>query len=213
MMDSATDVIPSVLKYLGHDPDSTSAADLADVERALMAIRPAIRTFASGGAIEALAANETCLAFIYSGDAIQAGVRAREAGQKPVTYVAPREFAQLWFDMLAIPKDAPHAADANRFINFLLQPDVMAAITNRVHYPTRCPRAGRSSSPTSSPTPTSIPRPRRWPGSSPSTLPARRRSGRARACGPGSRPGSRVWRASRWKGWRPATARPSPSTI
>jgi putrescine transport system substrate-binding protein len=139
MMDSATDVIPTVLRYLGHDPDSTSAADLADVERTLLAIRPAIRNFASGGAIEALAANETCLAFIYSGDAIQAGIRAREAHRKPVTYAAPREFAQLWFDMLAIPKDAPHAADANRFINFLLQPDVMAAITNRVHYPNALP--------------------------------------------------------------------------
>ncbi len=139
MMDSATDVIPSVLKYLGHDPDSTTAPDLADVEQALMAIRPSIRNFASGGAIEALAANETCLAFIYSGDAIQAGARAREAGQKPVAFAAPREFAQLWFDMLAIPTDAPHAGAANRFINFILQPDVMAAITNRVRYPNALP--------------------------------------------------------------------------
>jgi putrescine transport system substrate-binding protein len=139
MMDSAIDVIPTVLKYDGHDPDSTSPADLADVERTLMAIRPYIRTFSSGGAIEALAANETCLAFIYSGDAIQASGRAKEARKQPVTYVAPREFAQLWFDMLAIPKDAPHAADAERFINFLLQPDVMAAITNKVSYPNAIP--------------------------------------------------------------------------
>ena len=139
MMDSAIDVIPTVLKYTGHDPDSASPADLKDVERTLMAIRPYIRTFSSGGAIEALAANETCLAFAYSGDVIQAGVRASEAHKKPVAYAAPREFAQLWFDMLAIPKDAPHAADANKFINFLLQPDVMAAITNKVRYPNAIP--------------------------------------------------------------------------
>jgi putrescine transport system substrate-binding protein len=139
MMDSATDVIPSVLRYAGHDPDSTAASDLADVEKALMAIRPFIRTFSSGGAIEAIAANETCLAFMYSGDAVQARARAQEAGRKPVAYAAPREFAQLSFDMLAIPKDAPHAADANRFINFLLQPDVMAAITNKVRYPNALP--------------------------------------------------------------------------
>ena len=61
MMDSAIDVIPTVLKYLGKDPNSTDPDDLAEVERTLMAIRPAIRTFASGGALEALAAGETCL--------------------------------------------------------------------------------------------------------------------------------------------------------
>ena len=138
MLDSAIDVIPTVLRYLGHSPDSASPSDLKDVETALMAIRPYIRNF-SFTAIEALAANETCLAFAYSGDVIQAGVRAQEAHKAAVAYVAPREFAQLWFDMLAIPKDAPHAADANTFINFLLQPKIMAAITNKVRYPNAIP--------------------------------------------------------------------------
>ena len=138
MLDSAIDVIPTVLRYLGHSPDSASPSDLKDVEAALMAIRPYIRNFSST-AIEALAANETCLAFAYSGDVIQAGVRAQEAHKAAVAYVAPREFAQLWFDMLAIPKDAPHAADANKFINFLLQPKIMAAITNKVRYPNAIP--------------------------------------------------------------------------
>ena len=138
MLDSAIDVIPTVLRYLGHSPDSASPSDLKDVETALMAIRPYIRNFSST-AIEALAANETCLAFAYSGDVIQAGVRAQEAHKAAVAYVAPREFAQLWFDMLAIPKDAPHAADANKFINFLLQPKIMAAITNKVRYPNAIP--------------------------------------------------------------------------
>ncbi len=139
MMDSAIDVIPTVLKYDGHDPDSTSDADLADVEKTLMAIRPYIRNFASGGVIESLASGQTCVAFGYSGDVIQAAGRAKEAKQQPVAYVAPREFAQLWFDMLAIPKDAPHAALANQFINFLLQPKIMAAITNTVQYPNALP--------------------------------------------------------------------------
>ena len=139
MMDSAIDVLPSVLKYLGRDPASTDAKDLADAERALMAIRPYIRTFASGGAVEALAAGQTCLVMTYSGDVIQAAVRAKEAGRQEVRYVAPREFAQLSFDVLAVPKDAPHPAEAHRFIDFLLQPDVMAAITNRVRYPNAVP--------------------------------------------------------------------------
>ncbi len=139
MMDSATDVIPSVLRYRGHDPSSTDPKDLADAERTLMAIRPYIRTFASGGAVEALAAGQTCLAMDYSGDVIQASGRAAEAHRDAVAYVAPKEFTQLWFDVLAVPKDAPHPALAMRFINFVLQPKAIAGITNTVHYPNAVP--------------------------------------------------------------------------
>jgi len=140
MMDSATDVIPTVLRYLGRDPNSTADADLREVERALMAIRPFIRNFSTGGAIDAMAAGQSCLAFGYSGDMIQAGLRAREANRGvTVRYVAPREGAQLWFDLMAIPADAPHPEAAQTFINFLLQPDVMAAISNHVRYPNGVP--------------------------------------------------------------------------
>ena len=139
MMDSAIDTIPSVLRYLGHNPESTDAKDLADVEKTLKAIRPYIRTFASGGTVEALAAGQTCLAMSYSGDVVQAGVRAAEAHQKPVSYVVPKEFAQLWFDTLAVPKDAPHAANAMKLIDFLLRPEVIAAISNKVQYANAVP--------------------------------------------------------------------------
>jgi putrescine transport system substrate-binding protein len=140
MMDSAIDVIPSVLKYLGRNPDSTDAADLEAVERTLMAIRPYIRTFASGGALEALAAGQTCLVLDYSGDVAQAAARAAEAKRGvAVRYVAPKEGAELAFDMLAIPADAPHPEKAERFIDFLLRPEVMAGITNAVSYPNAVP--------------------------------------------------------------------------
>ncbi len=139
MLDSATDVIPSVLRYLHRDPSSTDPKDLAAVEALLMSIRPYIRTFASGGAVEALAAGETCLAMDYSGDVIQASGRAAEAKRDPVRYVAPQEFTQLWFDMMAVPKDAPHPDLAMQFINFVLQPSVIAGITNTVHYPNAVP--------------------------------------------------------------------------
>lgn len=135
MMDSAIDVIPSVLKYLGKSPDSTDTADLAAVERTLMAIRPYIRSFASGGALEALAAGQTCLVLDYSGDVVQAASRAKEAGRGVVvSYIAPKEGSQLGFDMLTIPSDAPHPDIALQFINFLLQPEVMAGITNKTRY-------------------------------------------------------------------------------
>ena len=139
LMDSAIDTIPSVLKYLGRNPESTDAKDLADVEKTLKAIRPYIRTFTSGGAVEALAAGQVCLSMTYSGDVIQAAGRAAEAKQAMVRYIAPKEFAELSFDVLAVPKDAPHAADAMTLINYLLRPDVMAAITNKVHYANAVP--------------------------------------------------------------------------
>jgi putrescine transport system substrate-binding protein len=140
MMDSAIDVIPSVLKYLGKDPNSIDPADLAAVERTLMGIRPYIRSFANGGALEALANGETCLAFDYSGDVVQAAARAREAGRGiAVRYIAPKEGAEVGFDMLAIPDDAPHRAEALAFIDFVLRPAVMAAITNKVRYPNAVP--------------------------------------------------------------------------
>ncbi len=136
MMDSAADVIPMILRYLGKDPNSTSPDDLREVERALLAIRPFIRNFSTGGTIDALAGGQSCLAFAYSGDVIQAASRADEAKRGVVVqYVAPLEGAQLWFDLLAIPADAPNPEAAHAFINFLLQPDVMAAITTHVGYP------------------------------------------------------------------------------
>ena len=140
MLDSEIDVIPSVLHYLGKSPDSTDAGDLAAVERLLMRIRPYIRNFASGGTLEALAAGEVCLALDYSGDVAQAAARAAEAHRGvTVRFVVPKEGAQIGFDMLAIPTDAPHKDTALRFINFLLQPDVMAGITNAVLYPNAVP--------------------------------------------------------------------------
>jgi putrescine transport system substrate-binding protein len=140
MMDSAIDVIPSVLKYLGRDPNSNTPADLAAVERALMAIRPFIRSFASGGALEALATGQTCLAFDYSGDVTQAASRATEAKQGvSVTYIAPKEGVEVGFDMLAIPADAPHKDAALAFIDFVLRPSVMAGITKVTRYPNAVP--------------------------------------------------------------------------
>ena len=143
VMDSAIDVIPSVLRFLGRDPNSADAADLAAAEAALRAIRPHLRSIPGSAAIvDALASGEICLALTYSGDVIQAAARAREANRGvEITYAAPREGAHLWFDMLAIPADAPNPDAAHAFIDFLLRPDVMAGITNQVRYPSAVPAA------------------------------------------------------------------------
>ena len=137
MMDSAIDVIPSILRFLGRDPDSSAAADLDMVAKTLMNIRPYIREFASGGALEALATGQACLALDYSGDVSQASARAK-AGVT-VRYVAPKEGAEIGFDMLAIPSDAPHKDAALAFIDFVLRADIMARITDATHYPNAVP--------------------------------------------------------------------------
>ena len=140
MMDSAIDVIPSVLKFLGRDPGSHAPEDLAAVEKALLAIRPYVRNFSNGGTLEALATGQTCLAFDYSGDVTQAASRAAQAGKGvTVRFIAPKEGVQAGFDMLAIPAGAAHKAEAHAFINFVLRPEVMAAITNVTHYPNAVP--------------------------------------------------------------------------
>lgn len=143
VMDSATDVIPSVLRHLGLDPNTQSQDDLRAAERALLAIRPHVRAILpSGSVLDALATGDVCLALTYSGDVIQASARAREAGRGvEIAYVAPAAGAQLWFDMLAIPADAPNPEAAQAFIDFVLRPDVMAAITSHVRYPNAVPAA------------------------------------------------------------------------
>jgi putrescine transport system substrate-binding protein len=137
MMDSAIDVIPSVLRYLGRSPDASAPADLEAVSKVLMAIRPSIREFASGGALEALATGRACLALDYSGDVGQA--RARAKAGVTVRYVAPAEGAEIGFDMLAIPSDARHKDEALAFINFVLRPEIMARITDATQYPNAVP--------------------------------------------------------------------------
>jgi putrescine transport system substrate-binding protein len=140
MMDSGIDVIPSVLHYLGRGPDSADPADLDAVSKTLMAIRPYIRDFASGGALEAMASGQSCLAFDYSGDVIQAAARASETSHGvSVRYVAPREGAEIGFDMLAVPVDAPHKDEALAFINYVLRPEMMARITDTTRYPNAVP--------------------------------------------------------------------------
>ena len=139
VMDSATDVLPSALRWAGRDPNAHALEDLRAAEQ--MGIRRHIRAIIPAGAIlDALANGEACVALTYSGDVIQAKARAEEAGRGvEIGYVAPRQGAQLWFDMLAIPADAPNKDAAHDFINFLLRPDVMAGITNHVRYPNAVP--------------------------------------------------------------------------
>jgi putrescine transport system substrate-binding protein len=136
-LDDPTDMVGTVLLWLGKDPNSQSEDDLKLAEEALLKIRPYIRTIHSSQYIEDLANGEVCIAVGYSGDVLQARDRAAEAGKElDIRYVIPREGALMWFDTLAIPADAAHPDNAHAFIDYLLRPDVAAANSNYVNYAT-----------------------------------------------------------------------------
>jgi len=135
ILDAPSEVVGTVLIYLGKDPNSQSADDLAAAEKVLLAIRPYIRYVHSSRYIDDLANGEICLALGWSGDVKQARDRAHEAGKNlDLGYSIPREGAIRNFDMLAIPADAPHPRNAHLFINYLLRPDVAARNSNLVKY-------------------------------------------------------------------------------
>jgi putrescine transport system substrate-binding protein len=136
-LDDPTDMVGTVLLWLGKQPNSESEADLKLAEEALLRIRPYIRSIHSSQYIEDLANGEICIAVGYSGDVLQARDRAAEAGKAiDIRYVIPREGALMWFDTLAIPADAAHPNNAHAFINYLLRPEVAAANSNFVNYAT-----------------------------------------------------------------------------
>jgi len=135
MLDSPSDMIPIALNYLGIDPNSTEQDDIAKAEELFLAIRPSIRKFHSSEYINALANGDICMAVGWSGDVLQARDRADEADQGVgVAYVAPKEGTQMWFDQMAIPADAPNVAEAHEFLNFIMEPDVIAKATNYVYF-------------------------------------------------------------------------------
>lgn len=134
-IDDPVGTVQIVLKYLGRDPSAPSAQDFADVESVLLKIRPYIRTIDTSGEIEAMANGDICISLGYSGDVVQANKRAREAKNGiELAYFIPDEGSLIGFDLLAIPKDAPHVANAYRLINFLMNPQVAANISNAIGY-------------------------------------------------------------------------------
>jgi len=135
VLDSYSEITSTVLAYLGKDPNSQSADDLALVEAKLLQIRPFIRYIHSSQYINDLANGDICVAVGYSGDILQARDRASEAGNNiNVKYAVPKEGTIIWFDTMAIPKDAPHPNNAHAFINYIMEPEVVAQISNFVNY-------------------------------------------------------------------------------
>jgi len=135
ILDASDEMLPAALNYLGLDPNSDATADLEKAAALFEAIRPSVTSFNSSAYINALADGDACIAVGWSGDVLQARDRAAEAEAGiTVEYAIPKEGAQMWFDMMAIPADAPHPENAHAFINFILRADVIAKASNYVYY-------------------------------------------------------------------------------
>ena len=135
VLDSPTDTIANVLLYLGYDPDKADAAQMRAAEKVLMSIRPYVRYINSEKQVADLASGEICATIGWSGDIANARARAEAAGKpQRLRFVIPREGAISLSDMLAIPVDAPHVADAHRLIDYLLRADIGAQNANFVGY-------------------------------------------------------------------------------
>ncbi|WP_236179630.1 extracellular solute-binding protein [Pseudomonas mosselii] len=141
MIDSPDEVLAVVLHYLGREPRSAKREDLAAASELLKGIRPYVRKLQSQPVTELVNGN-TCLSLGYSGDVIQAQRTAEAAGKTiDFQYRVPREGTTVWMDTMAIPADAKHPEYAYRFINFVMRPENMAAISNFTGYPTASAKA------------------------------------------------------------------------
>ena len=135
ILDNGPEILPAALNYLGFPPHSKNPDDYKKAEDLLMKVRPYISYFHSSKYTSDLANGNICVAVGFSGDILQAETRAKEAKNGiEIGYSIPKEGAAIWFDMVAMPADAPDEKAAYSFMNYLLRPDVMAGISNYVHY-------------------------------------------------------------------------------
>ena len=135
MLDAPEDVFESAEIYLGNDPGNEDLGELAAAEELLLRVRPYVRAFDTTQHLSALASGEICVSLSWSGLMHQARTRGASAAQPvQVVYVIPREGAPLYFDTVAIPADAPHPDNAHAFLDFLMEPRVIADITNEIGY-------------------------------------------------------------------------------
>ena len=135
LYESPNVIVPSVLAWLGEPPNSEDPGKLERAQNALLAVRPYVRKVSGGSLVDDLSTGELCIIIASKGDAMEAQERARIAANgMQVRYSIPREGAVMWFDVAAIPTDAPHPGNAHRLLNFLMDPAIAAENSNAIHF-------------------------------------------------------------------------------
>jgi putrescine transport system substrate-binding protein len=134
-LDSSEDVLQLALNYLHLDPNTTRPEDYQRAAQLLLTVRPYIKAFDSSEYMNGLINGEFCISMSWSADYSTSRARARAAGvDVHLAFTVPKEGANGTFDALLIPADAPHPHNALKFLNFMLEPHVIAAVTNEIHY-------------------------------------------------------------------------------
>lgn len=136
-LDSASEVLPIALNYIGKNPYSTNQADYDATGKMLKAVRPDVTRFVGSGSdyISQVAKGRICAVLGWSGDIMIAKQRAiTEKTKQNIEVLLPKSGGLLFFDVMAIPKDAKNVANAHKWINYILKPEVHASLTNTVFF-------------------------------------------------------------------------------
>ncbi len=135
ILDSPTDIGFAVMSYLGIDPNTAGPEEYAKMVEAFKPIREYIRTFDNQNYLNAIPNGELCVINNWSGDYGVAKARAEEAGiEMNLAYFVPKTGAPAWFDLWAMPADAPNKDNGYLFLDYMLRPEVIAACTNFTGY-------------------------------------------------------------------------------
>jgi putrescine transport system substrate-binding protein len=135
ILESPRDMIPMTLAYLGLNPNTTNPSDLDAVVKAFAPIHQYVRAFDSNNFLNAIPNKELCVITNWAGDYATATARAKDAGiDIHLAYYVPKTGVPAWFDIWCIPADAKHVDNAHKFINYMMEPEVIAKCTNQTHY-------------------------------------------------------------------------------
>lgn len=144
MLDSGDEIFPAALRYLGKPAYSHNPADYQAAAQLLSTIRPDVTLFSSSGYINDLASGALCLSLGWNGDMSIAKRRAEEAKNGVhIQVLLPKTGAILFFDTMAIPADAPHVANAYKWMSYIYRPEVNAGLVNKVYYANPVPSAAK----------------------------------------------------------------------
>ena len=121
MYDSMRDSIGATLKFLGYSINTRSQAELDEATQALIVQKPLVQAYLTDPIKDKMIGNEGALAIVYSGDASYC-----QEFNEDIEFAIPKEGSNIWWDGVVIPKGAPHKELAEKFINFLLEPEIAA---------------------------------------------------------------------------------------
>src|SRR5918995_5518136 len=138
MMDDGREVIGSQLRYRGHSLNSTDPDELAQARADSVAAKKQLKAYISAPVKAQLIAGDVWISQLWNGDTNQA--RAEQAN---LGYVVPKEGCTIWADSMCIPKSAPNKRAAHEWMNYILRPEVGAALSETTGYGTPNTSASR----------------------------------------------------------------------